>query len=415
MESLCGKRLLLLGGNNVIDEISDFTKKNEIVLISAGNVPKANIHRISAEQNYVDVTDAEKMKVFLAEKKIDGIFSCSGEEVIRKSLDYINECGYKYFVTRKQWDILMNKSNFKKYSAKYGIPTIPEYNVDFNTGKPKGNIKFPLIVKPADNGGSFGITVCTKPDELFSAIVYARNNSFVNQILVEKFLNGPYFQFEIYIKDGIKYLAYTKGRIFYDAQEGCPAQPFMDIYPSESEDLIKENLFPKVALLLGDIGVNNGSVMFQGIIENGVPYIMDVAFRLSGGMDYRVVQKEKGINIIANYMQYALTGKWGDDISGCDRAFSKHYATICIGLKNGIIEEITGIDDIKSSEYVYAFYQYYNAGDEMKYSGRFLQTLCRVFFFGDDMDDIYRKAENIIHMLNVTDKNGNSLLLAYHF
>ena len=402
----------MFGANNVTEEVTAFARRHGIVLVSVGNVPEAPMHQVSDEQYYLDCTDETVMLPFFKEKHIDALLSCSGEMVIRKSVGWMAKTGFNYIATPHQWDVLMNKQHFKEACIRYGMPAIPAFRLEDD------DIPFPVIVKPVDNGGSFGITVCHDRTEMKEAIAKAIQNSTVGEYLCEKFLEGPYFQFEIWRQNGKSYFPYTKERVFYPAIGQSPRQPFIDLYPSSEANIIS-TLYQPMSRLFDDLDVSNGSCMFQGIISNGVPYIMDNAFRLSGGMDFRVVHEDKGIDLVACHMQYALTGQFGNDLSPLTSHLSpltSHYATICIGLKNGHIQTIRGIEDVRQLPYVYSLYQYYHEGDTMQYSGIFLQVLCRIFVRASTQQELQHHVNAILSLIEVKGDNGRSLLIDYpHF
>lgn len=403
-DNLKGKRLAVFGANNVVDEVTAYARQHGIVLVSVGNAPEALMHQVSDEQYYLDCTDEATMLQLFKEKHIDGLLSCSGEMVIRKSVGWLSKTGYHYYATPQQWDVLMNKQHFKESCVRYGMPAIPDYRLEDD------NIQFPVIVKPVDNGGSFGITVCHNREELEVAVSKALENSTVGEYICEKFLEGPYFQFEIWRQKGRSYFPYSKGRVFYPAIGLSPQQPFLDLYPSPEADIIS-SLYEPLSHLFDDLGVNDGSCMFQGIISDGKPYIMDTAFRLSGGMDFRVVREDKGVELVASHMQYALTGEFGDDFSSLAKPLQYCYATICVGLKNGRIHTIMGIDDVKHLPYVYSLFQYYHEGDTMKHSGLFLQVFCRIFVRATSQEELLQHINTILRLIEVEDDNGCSLLI----
>lgn len=314
-------------------------------------------------------------------------------------------------VSRKQAEYLCRVLKFyygqvKEVCRRYGMPAIPAFRLEDE------DIPFPVIVKPVDNGGSFGITVCESRKAMEEAVVKAVQNSTVGEYLCEKYLEGPCFQFEIWRQNGKSYFPYTKGRVFYDAVGQSPRQPFIDLYPSPEADIISQ-LYEPMSQLFDDLGVANGSCMFQGIISNGVPYIMDTALRLSGGMDFRVVREDNGIDLVTCYMQHTLTGQFGDDFSLLSEPLHGCYATICVGLKNGRINTIKGIDAVRQLPYVYSLFQYYHEGDDMQYSGIFLLVLCRIFVKADNNAEFKQHINTILCMLEVEDENGLSLLLGY--
>lgn len=401
---LKGKRLAVFGANNVIKEVSRFAAANDVVLISVGNDPNSEMHKVSDEQYYIDCTDEEAVKQLFEDKHIDGLLSCSSEAVIRRSVRFLENMNIMYYSTADQWDILMDKQKFKDYVCKYGIKKIPDFDPSSE------DIQFPVIVKPVDNGGSFGIRVCQNRTELNEAVAYAKENSLSGNVICEKYISGDYFQFEIWRQNGKSYFPYTKERLFYAAVGDFPQQPFVDIYPSTSEELIAKELYAPMIRVFDDLGIDNGSCMFQGIICDGYPYIMDTAFRLSGGMDFRVVERDKGVDLVGSHMQYALTGKFGEDFSALEKQLDMAYATVCIGLKNGKIKEISGLDEISKLPYVYSEFQYYKEGDTMKCSGLFLQVLSRVFICGKDLNEVKQHINDITKMIKVYDENGNDML-----
>lgn len=405
-EGLKGKRLAVFGAGNVVDEVTAFSRQHGIVLVSVGNVPEAPMHQVSDEQYYLDCTDEAVILPFFKEKRIDGLLSCSGEMVIRKSVGFIGKTGFHYYATPHQWDVLMNKRHFKDAQLRYGMPAIPAYRLE------DADIPFPVVVKPVDSGGSFGVSICQNRTEMEEAIVKAIQNSTVGEYLCEKFLEGPYFQFEIWRQNGKSYFPYTKGRVFYDAVGDSPHQPFIDFYPSKEADIITQ-LYKPMSRLFDDLGVNDGSCMFQGIISEGIPYIMDNAFRLSGGMDFRVIHQDKGIDLVACYMQHALTGQFGDDFSKLNLNLNSKYATLCIGLRNGYISSIRGIDAIRQMPCVYSLHQYYHEGDTMQNSGNFLQVLCRIFVQANDEQELQQHIKTILSLIEVEDDDGQSLLLDF--
>jgi hypothetical protein len=118
-------------------------------------------------------------------------------------------------------------------------------------------------------------------------------------------------------------------------------------------------------------------------------------------------------------MQHALTGQFGEDFAMFNAQCSMLngiYATICIGLRNGHIHTIRGIDDVRLLPYVYSLFQYYHEGDTMQYSGIFLQVLCRIFVRADSQQELQQHISSILSLIEVEDDNGRSLLINFpHF
>ena len=185
MDSLQGKRLLLLGSNLWKDDIKRFARENGIYLIFAGLYP-GPLDDIADEYYRIDTTDPSVMIPFIKELNIDGVFMGGSELIISKSCDYINQLGYPCYCTKHQWDLLQDKKAFKDLCKKYKVPTVPEYGIDDKLSEKD----FPVIVKPVDGCGSRGITVCHTQDEFEKAKAKALEDSPTKQILIEKYIDN---------------------------------------------------------------------------------------------------------------------------------------------------------------------------------------------------------------------------------
>ncbi|MCF0177132.1 MAG: hypothetical protein HUJ90_00785, partial [Bacteroidales bacterium] len=288
--SVNGKRLLILGGNTIGKEIHHYADCYGLTLITAGNDVSAAVHCYSDEQYYFDVSDCDALHQFVKEQQIDGILSFTSELLLHKTIQTIVDTGLPYHYSKARWDVLMDKSRFKEAAFRHGISVLPTLSVEEAENILSKGEK--VIVKPSQSGGSRGITVCECESQLNEAIKKAENNSLNNEYFIERFLDGDYFQFEIWCAAGKRYMAYTKDRVNYPPEPGCACQPFCDIYPSMRHTLYYDTFFVPLCSLFDEIELIDGSVQFQGIIENGTPYIMDVAYRLSGGVDFKVPNRD---------------------------------------------------------------------------------------------------------------------------
>lgn len=410
-----GKRLALMGTENGAQEVADYCKKHGITLISFGSKADAKIHMVSDESCIVDCTNPEIMIPLLKEKKIDGVFLATSEKVIRKCIQYFDKANIRHYSTLEQWDALMNKNNFKKIAKEYEISIAPNYLIDYENCKIIGAVQYPVVIKPADSCGSVGISICNDDKEVKDAIDNAKKYSMSESVVCEKMLSdkGKFFQFELWACDGEIYFPYVKERIFYKPVGKSPKQPFIDIIPASCEELIREYYYEKMKKLFSDLNILNGHCWFQGIIENGVPYLFDTGFRLGGGKDYSITKKEKSVDLIENYIQFALAGKFGENNKKLEQPFKQKYAVISIGLKNGLIDKIDGIDKLLSDSSVFDYYQYYFENDEMTRSGLYAQALCRIYISGSDDESLKSNIQRALREITVVDATGKSLICEY--
>lgn len=408
-QGLKGKRLLVLGGNTIGTEMRRYADRYGVTLVTAGNDPHALAHRYSDEQHYFDVSDRELLLRFVKEARIDGILSFTGEALISKTIQTVVDTGLPYHYSQERWNTLMDKVHFKEAALKHGVSVLrPLTTTDAALLLTQGRR---VVVKPTRAGGSFGITVCDKEDMLDEAIRTAQKYSSDGSFFIERFLEGDYFQFEIWCSHGKRYMAYTKDRVNYSAEPGCARQPYCDIYPSTRANIYNKVFFEPLCSLFDEIELTDGSVQFQGIIEDGTPYIMDVAYRVSGGMDFKVPHRNKGVDLVAGQMDYALTGEWIEDLQTLQTSLKGRLLTLSPGIRNGRIAKVEGVEAIKALPYVYDYFQYYEEGEDFHNLGNFLQVFCRIFIEGTSREDLSAKVAEVMSLLKITDESGQNMLL----
>jgi hypothetical protein len=411
-EDVRGKRLAVIGGNIIMEEVCRFAKRNDLTVVSFAASKASVVHKYSDEQCYVDCSDPLTMISLLKEKKIDAIVAISGEKMQRRIVDWIFQSGYRFYATKEQWAVLMDKQHFKQYAVQFGIPAIPEYTLVTDHHEVQTRFPFSVVIKPTDNSGSSGVSICRENSDLTAAYADALRYAANGLVVCEKYLQGPYFQFEIWNQNGKSFFPYTKERIYYPPIGQHPPQPFLDIYPSADSELISGSLYHKVERMFQSLGIRNGSCMFQGIIDHDTPYIMDTAFRISGGLDYKVIREEKGIDLVGAHIQYALTGQFGDDFSMLDRPYEYIYANLCLGLKDGIISRIDGLDAVRRSCGVFAVHQNYHVGDII-HAGTFSQIGMHVFIKAKTRSLLMRYVEEVLKKVRIENDKEESMLLPF--
>ena len=409
-EMMKGKRLAVFGANNITHDVMDYAHAHGITVLSVSNDPNAALHKVSDEQYVMNNTDEELMMRFFREQRVDGLLNISAQKVIRKSVDFIAKTPFHYYAKPEAWHLLMDKKRFKEYSKQFGIKVTENYSPE------DPNIQFPVVVKPIAGCNSYGMTVCRSREELIPAIEEARKKSLEGgEFICERYVEGYMFQLFLWRQRGKTYVASTASFIDYDfIWEGLRA-PLLHLIPGKGENIIHSKLLKPLSAMLDDLGVDDGSCFFQGIMDdNGEPYIFDTGFCLPGSMDYRVVKREKGIDLVGCYIQHALTGKFGDDFSALEKPYEHCHAVFSPALKNGVIGKIRGLDAIADVPGVYYVHPYRKEGSEMtKFGYPVHQDLCRIYVEAPDNAELLKRIQKIMDLLQVENDKGENMLREY--
>ncbi len=163
------------------------------------------------------------------------------------------------------------------------------------------------------------------------------------------------------------------------------------------------------------MGLKNGTAFFQTLPYNGKIYFHEMAYRLSGGMSFKLSAPLTGINDTKMMIRFAL----GEPICTTEEEIvlrnldlkyhGKIGAQICIPLNVGQIGSIEGLKTIKDLPILQDFIQYYQIGDSVSESdiGNLGQHFGRLTFIADTVQEIEDTVAMINSTLFIRDTNGN--------
>jgi biotin carboxylase len=142
----------------------------------------------------------------------------------------------------------------------------------------------PLIVKPVDSRGSRGVLRLGADVDLATAFAEASSFSPTGRVMVEEFLAGPQVSTETVVVDGVAVTPGLSDRNYELLERYAPhvienggAQP--SLLPAETREAIRD----LVARAAAALGVHTGVVKGDVVVRAGVPTMIELAARLSGG------------------------------------------------------------------------------------------------------------------------------------
>jgi biotin carboxylase len=190
----------------------------------------------------------------------------------------------------------------QREKAKAGGIRIPEFRMTLSSEegeKAASEIGFPVILKPADNRGSFGVGVANNRDEFADAWFQAFANSHSRMVMVEQFIKGFEITVDGYIFNGVpRSLSLARKTHVSNTMRVA-----VDIkYPGDMPENIYQAAMrnnEKVAIALG---YNFGMIHSEYIVEENTNDIYLVESANRGGGVYTseiIVPAVSGCNVLA--------------------------------------------------------------------------------------------------------------------
>lgn len=411
------KKLLILGGN---PETSALVKKaNDMgvkTIVTSGRHTD-DAKKYAWKSFDVDGLDVDGLIKLAKDENIDGVLVGVADILVPSYCAVCDALGFPCYATKKIVDVFSYKDTFKATCESYGIHGIPEFHLDAKLRREDlDKIKYPVMVKPVDNGGGVGMTVAYNEEELREGVKKALGASNSKRFIVERYMQcedmGMYYTF----KDGVCSASCIYDRYTTDEQKGLSRVCLGGTYPSKHIDVYFRKMHDNAVRMFKDIGISNGVLMLSAFYENEDFYVYDTGFRLQGEAPHLIMKAVHGFDQREMLIKFALTGSEGDlDLLKEDDAFlrGQYAATLWFLLKEGTIGKIEGLSDIETDNRVVANVQRLHEGDAVlkEWIGNEKQVLTRLYLVCNGKEEL-RKAINEYHAkVKVFDINGKNMLL----
>lgn len=412
IESLKGKRLLILGGMRFSCEIVNKARDMGIHTIVAdyNRVEDSPGKQIADEAVDLSVIDVEAVVTYVKKNAIDGVIVGFNDMLLPYYADICDKCGLPCYGTKEQFETLIAKDRYKALCRQFGVPTIPEFDVN------DVNIKFPVLVKPVDNSGSRGISICHNRQELDNAVEIGKKASKNGKVIIERYMDGREVTVFWTFQDGNYYLSALANRhVKHNQGDDVIPLPVGYTFPSVFLPRYRKEVEENCKRMFQHLGLKDGMMFMQCKVEDGRCYVYDLGYRLTGSLEYKILERVCGYNPLEMMIHFALTGKMGED-SIADKAvpeFKTPAFNVSCLCAPGTIKSISGIDRVKEMPEVEDVVIAHAPGETIteQMRGLLAQITVRVLGSVASKENLLPTMQHIDETIHILGENGEQLLL----
>lgn len=413
MESLKGKRLLILGGSALmVDPVLKAKDMGLYTIVTDWHgIEKSPAKQIADEYWSISLMDYDQLSAKIKEEKIDGILTGFTDAFLLAYQHLCELTGLPCYASKETLEITKDKALFKQFCITNGVPVIPAY--ELNTFDPNTiTEKNKIIIKPVDNSGSQGVILCKKPDDYQRCLDFALSFSTKKEVIIEKYMDMDSWAASYTIQDGIISLSTLNDRLEHKSSETA-AITTAGIYPSKYIDLYLEKMDEKMKNMYKVMGVTNGVLSVQGFVDGENFYVMEMGYRLTGGQHYIFSKYENGISSLEQMIYYAITGRMADfSIAEKDNPrFKDLCLNLCILGRSARILRMEGRDFVEQIPELINASFLKDVGDEIGMDGTTSQKIANLHLVFKDKADMERVLSEIQAKFHVYDEDGNDLVL----
>lgn len=398
-----GKRLLILGGQQKMCDLVLRARELGVYTVVTDWYPDSPAKRIADKALDISISDMDRLQALVREEKIDGVITGFIDSYLPHYMELCRRTGLPCYLNQTTLACSTDKQRFKQLCRQVGLRTIPEVDLS----RPE-EISFPVVVKPVDNSGSKGITVCSSAQMLRPAQERALRFSKSKRILTERFMNCDYVAAHYIVTDGRPELVTLMDKDMNRIGRGKTPYPTAFVSPSRYSGAYLQYAHPLVLRLVRQIGLQNGTFLISFFVDNNTYYAVEMAARLTATRVYIL----SGIDAPGMYIRYALTGKAGEVERKKRGQNSMIYCMLMLFVKEGIIGKIEGLEKIRSMSGVLNVLQSQTVGAKIRADGSYGQSFARIYLAAKDAGEMIEKVEFVQKTLSVTGTDGRPLLIA---
>ena len=416
MQSLKGKKLLILGGIALSCEIVKHAKRMGLEVYVTDYLSDSPAKKIADKSFMVSATDVDALAALILKEKIDGVITGFVDMLLPYYQQVCELTNKPCYLTKEQIDILTNKGRFKQLCRQFQIPVVDDYKVELPLTKSNiSDFKYPVLVKPSDNSGGRGIFICTTPDELMANYERSLAYSPAKEVLTERYMIAKEASIFYMMQDGEVYLTAMGDRHIKNFQNGIIPLPVAYSFPSIHLEEYQSTIHHRVVDMFKAIGMKNGMVFIQTFIENCTCVLYEMGYRLTGSLEYKLIAHACGYDPMDMMIQFAMTGKMSDSdpASLVNPHFSTPYCNITLLAKTGKIGKMMGIEETLKIPGVLDVFCSYAEGDEIpvKALGTLAQVIVRIFAFARSGADLANIMDKVHETIKVYTADGDNMLL----
>lgn len=402
-DSLSGKRLLILGGQQKMLDVVNRAHELGVYVVVTDWYENSPAKRIADKAYDVSITDTDAVLELIRRERIDGVFTGFIDSYLTHYIEICKRAGFPCYLNHNTLECCTDKAKFKTACKKLGIETIPEVDIS-----QADNLSYPIVIKPVDNSGSKGITVCNDPNMISKAVERAKRFSKSKHFIAEKFLSCDYIAAYYTAQNGALRLTLLMDKDVNRIGRGKIPYPAAYVTPSKYRKAYLAKIDPKVRKLMSSLGMRNGTFLISFFVSGDHYYAVELTARLTASQEYLLT----GEDILGMHIRHALTGEFSGEIRENKAEDGNIYCMLLYFIKEGIIGKIEGIEECRATNGVLNVLLYRDVGAAIRADGSYGQLFCRLYLKAENYREMVERTENVQRLLNVTSEDGRPMLIA---
>src|SRR5690625_1264822 len=294
---LKNKSLLVLGGITLSKEIIYYAKKLGLTVFVTDYLENSPAKKEADKSFMVSTTDVNAVSELIKIEKVDGVIVGFVDSLLPFYSEICDRNNLFKYGSKKQFELLHDKDSFKDLCRRFNVPVVEEFTVNgIDDDETIENLPYPILLKPSDNSGGRGITICNSAKEFKANYLKTQRFSKSETVIVERYMTSKEVSIFYYLQDGKIMLSAMGNRHTQKFKDGVIPLPVAYTFPSRHLDEYQKSLDGNVQTMFESLGLKDGMVFIQSFVEDGNCIFYEMGYRLTGSLEYKIIEHATGYN-----------------------------------------------------------------------------------------------------------------------
>lgn len=398
---------IVLGGTLPHVHLIELLKERGYYTVLLDYTPNPPAKQYADEHLQISTLDIEAVEEVSKARKADLVISTNVDQA-NVTCCYVSEKlgltgPYSYETALNVTD----KQRMKRIMWDNDIPTSRYIQVGSVNDVSDLDMKYPLMIKPADSNSANGVKRVYNESELRKCLPEALKFSRNGKAIVEEYVAGKEISaYGVVVGGRANLIMHQERMSVYDGEDKV-IKCYASLAPSRIPDTVEilaEQLLTKIATVFD---LDNTPLFFQGIVAGNNISVIEFAPRVGGGISFRTIKDATGYDIISAGVDSFL--KIPISIDSWHPMVEK-YAVNQIYGSSGIYRNTSGGEALLHNGIIKTLSFYKHEGDVID-SSRASSSRIGVMVVKDRTDTgLRKKISEAFSQLDVFDINGKSII-----
>ena len=302
--------------------------------------------------------------------------------------------------------LVADKLRMKQELVRLGIPTAAFGVLGSPAQAAQLAMGFPVVAKPIDTGGSKGVRKASDAAELQLAVDEAFKASRAPQILVEEFLAGEEVSADCLVQDGEAHVLLLRKRYTQRGVGGAVLSAYASVSPAAISPAARQRIGGVTRDIARGFGLRTTPLLVQFMVDGDEARVIEFAPRVGGGLNYRFVLLNTGVDIIDATVD-AYLGRPALPAGGTGRGY---LSANHVYAEAGRFGEVRNVEALLGEGTVAEFYLHKARGAPIGASMSSADRVASFMVRADSEAELLRRTREAMQRLDVVDVEGRSIM-----